>query len=86
MRDFSQILHNKMRRTRSSNKIGYTPIDLNLTVAQAENSQQPTDKSFTDAHSGIEINVDAVIEKARREGRLPPPRPPQRCPAPLSTR
>jgi hypothetical protein len=75
-----------MRRTRPSNKIGYTPIDLNLTAS--ENQQKPTDKSFTDepTSNGIEVNVDAVIENARREGRLPPPKPPQRRPVPLSTR
>jgi hypothetical protein len=88
IRDVSQILHNKLRRTRSTNKIGYTPIDLNLSIAQATDQQQLGDKSFTDGpnSNGLEVNVDAVIEKARREGRLPPPRPPQRRPVPLSTR
>jgi hypothetical protein len=59
VRDFTQIVHNKVRRTKVSNKIGYTPVDLNTTIMSSKKEDR-------------EINVDAVIEQARREGRLPP--------------
>ncbi|KAI6190921.1 Zinc finger, ZZ type [Aphelenchoides bicaudatus] len=80
IRDVTQIIHNKMRRTRSSNKIGYMPVDLNTTVQQTENAQQSVDKPDSSKYD-VEVNVD---EKARRSGRLPPPRPPQRQSAPIS--
>lgn len=80
VRDFTQIVHNKVRRSRSSNKIGYTPIDFNATIQDEVTTPDNT------TSSGMQVNVDAVIEQARREGRLPPPKPPQRRLAPMSSR
>jgi hypothetical protein len=71
-----------MRRTKSTNKIGYTPIDFNVTDHQTA-STLPS-KLSENKSEPIEVNVDAVIDQARREGRLPPPMPPQRRQTPMT--
>lgn len=76
VRDFTQIVHNKMRRSKSTNKIGYTPIDFNVTDHQLS-SALPSKISQSKTESN-EVNIDAIIDQARRDGFLPPPVPPQR--------
>lgn len=58
-----------MRRTKSSNKIGYTPVDLNMTECQTNMAAKCPEKQNTTVTPQIEVNVDAVIDQARREGK-----------------
>ncbi|KAI6243175.1 Zinc finger, ZZ type [Aphelenchoides fujianensis] len=76
VRDFTQIVHNKMRRSKSSNKIGYTPVDLNSTIAPPPThppAAPPAGFAARLLQRTGEVNVDEVIEQARREGRLDTP-------------
>jgi hypothetical protein len=70
-----------MRRAKSSNKVGYTPIDLNMTDHQQLSSEKHSNNNVL---APIEVNVDAVINRARQDGVLPPPAPPQRRLTPVS--
>ncbi|KAI6174423.1 Zinc finger, ZZ type [Aphelenchoides besseyi] len=82
VRDFTQIIHNKMRRSKSSNKVGYAPVDLNGTLPPIGNQQTSRETAAIKAptSNGLatrmlqrngEIDIDELIDQARRDGRLP---------------